>query len=322
MASRPQGPQQVFRYDRSEVNPSLLGGIPGPFDDRRLQLFIRPAEKCNFRCAYCYERFHIGRMEPEVVQAVKAFIDRRMEHFDALSVEWFGGEPLLAEPVIADVARHINSSLGSFPSLGCSGSVTTNGYLLDRGTAAALIALGVRSFQISLDGPPDVHDESRVRADGCGTFCEIWDNLLDLHDSDLSFDVILRLYFTPATAAHLHSLIDLINDAFADDSRFKVVFKAVARLGGENDHELEMFNPRAESEMVAPFRRHLLYGSQLITHGRDEPRIWYAAKPNSFVIRADRRLGKCTVASCGDPNTLGCITEDGRIVIDSDSDSR
>ncbi|WP_190047905.1 radical SAM protein [Streptomyces galilaeus] len=301
------------------MDPILFGGIPGSFDDRRLQLFIIPAGKCKFRCTYCYERCNLGHMEPEVVQAVKAFIDRRLEHLDTLSVEWFGGDPLLAKPVIMDVAQHISSSLGSVPSIGYSGSVTTNGYLLDGDTAAALIRLGVRSFQISLDGPPDVHDESRVRADGCGTFCEIWDNLLALRDSDLSFDAILRLYFTPATAARLHSLIDLVNDAFADDSRFKVIFKAVARLGGENDHKLELFSPKTEREWIAPFRHHLFYESQLITHGPDEPQIWYAAKPNSFVIRADGHFSQSTVASCDDRNTLGCITEDGLIVIDNDS---
>ncbi|WP_078917086.1 radical SAM protein [Streptomyces sp. NRRL S-813] len=316
MTGRPL--QQTSDSDVSKLDPGFVGEIAGSFNDRRLQLFILPTEKCNFRCTYCYEKFDIGRMKPATVKAVKAFIDRRIHQLDVLSVEWFGGEPLLAKPVIIDVAQHIHSSLASNSPVMYSGSMTTNGYLLDGDTATTLIRLGVRSFQISLDGPPDVHDESRVRADGSGSFSEIWRNLLTLRRSDLSFEVMLRLHFTPATAARLYSLIDLINDAFAEDSRFKVVFKAVTRLGGENDHKLELFHPQAERDAIASFQQHLRHKSQLITHGRYEPKICYAAKPNSFVIRADGRLGKCTVALYDDRNTVGHITEDGRIAIDND----
>lgn len=318
MAGRPQGPRQASHYDRPKTDSGLLGEIANSFNDRRLQLFVLPTEKCNFRCTYCYEKFDIGRMKPSIVEAVKVFIDRRIEHLDVLSVEWFGGEPLAAKPVVVDISQHIHSSLASARSVMYSGSMTTNGYMLDRDTATTLVRIGVSSFQISLDGPPEVHDESRVRADGSGTFSQIWHNLLTLRDSDLSFEVMLRLHFTPATAAHLYSLIDLINDAFADDSRFKVTFKSVNRLGGENDHKLELFNPQAKREMIASFQRRLRQKSQVITHGRPESQICYAAKPNSFVIRADGRIGKCTVALYDDRNTVGSIAEDGRILIDND----
>jgi uncharacterized protein len=296
----------------------LLGEIAGSFSDRRLQLFVLPTEKCNFRCTYCYEKFDIGRMKPATVEAVKAFISQRIPTLDVLSVEWFGGEPLLAKPVILDISEHIQLSLESAPSVVYAGSMTTNGYLLDLATATALVGLQVRSFQISLDGPPDVHDESRVRADGSGTFSEIWDNLLALRDSDLSFQVMLRLHFTPKTAARLHALIDLINEAFGEDSRFNVAFKAVTRMGGENDHQLELFSPPAERETIASFRKRLRRQSQEIWHHRKQPQICYAAKPNSFVIRADGRLAKCTVALYDDRNTVGRIDEGGRIMIDND----
>ncbi|MGW3361025.1 radical SAM protein [Streptomyces bungoensis] len=317
MTGLPQSSPQASLYDRTE-DLHFLDEVARSFNDRTLQLFILPTEKCNFRCTYCYEKFDIGRMKPAVVEAVKAFIDRRIEHLDALSVEWFGGEPLLAKPVIFDIAQHIHSSLASAPSVAYRGSMTTNGYLLDGDTATSLIGLGVRSFQISLDGPPDIHDESRVKADGSGTFSEIWHNLLTLRDSDLSFDVMLRLHFTPATAAHLYSLIDLLNHAFADDDRFRVLFKAVNRLGGENDHKVELFDPRAERETIASFQRRLRNKSQLFGNGRPESKICYAAKPNSFVIRADGRIGKCTVALYDDRNTIGRVMKNGQIAIDND----
>lgn len=127
----------------------------------------------------------------------------------------------------------------------------------------------------------------------------------------------MRLHFTPGTAPNLFSLIDLINSDFGEDSRFKVAFKAVSRLGGENDHKIELFSRPAELETMAAFQRHLRNEGQLITHNRYDPQICYAAKPNSFVIRADGRIAKCTVALYDDRNTVGHISEDGRILIDN-----
>ncbi len=212
-------------------------------------------------------------MKPPIVQAVKAFIVRRITQLDALSVEWFGGEPLLAKPVIVDIAEHIRSSLSSFPAVMYSGSLTTNGYFLDGATASALTGLGIRSFQISLDGPPDVHDQSRVRTDGSGTCSDIWHTLLTMYDSDLTFEVMLRLHFTPATASRLYELIDLINESFADDVRFKVAFKAVSRLGGENDHMLELFRPDVEQDTIAAFQGHLRRRAEPTAPDGPSPRI-------------------------------------------------
>lgn len=165
MSDQYRDQKQSPNGERPTPDPLLIAEAAAAFNDRSLQLFVLPTEKCNFRCTYCYEKFDVGRMKPSTVQAVKAFIDRRIEHLDALSVEWFGGEPLLGRPVIFDICEHIQASLANFPTVMYGGSMTTNGYLLDEGTATRLIGLGVRSFQISLDGPPDIHDQSRIRAD-------------------------------------------------------------------------------------------------------------------------------------------------------------
>jgi uncharacterized protein len=42
-----------------------------------------------------------------------------------------------------------------------------------------------------------------------------------------------------------------------------------------------------------------------------------AAKANSYVIRADGRVGKCTVALRSDNNSIGHILQDGTLEIDA-----
>ena len=47
------------------------------------------------------------------------------------------------------------------------------------------------------------------------------------------------------------------------------------------------------------------------------PEICYAARSNSLVIRADGRVGKCTVALSDTRNTIGQLLSDGSLQIDN-----
>lgn len=285
------------------------------FDDQRLQLFILPTEKCNFRCTYCYERFDVGRMSPETVRGVKALIDSRAEDLRYLSLEWFGGEPLLAKPVIYDICSHA-TSVASEAGIDYTSGMTTNGYLLDHETIETLSDLGVRSFQISLDGPADTHDTTRLRADGSGTFDRIWKNLLEIQNTNLPVRITLRLHFTPITVPTLKPLIESINNYFAGDPRFTVVFKAIRRMGGAHDDDMPIFS--SDAELNARRQLESLLDNRRQIRSLESVQICYAAKPNSLLIRADGRVGKCTVALYDDANTIGTLSEDGKLRIDNE----
>ena len=48
-----------------------------------------------------------------------------------------------------------------------------------------------------------------------------------------------------------------------------------------------------------------------------DPYVCYAAKANSYVIRADGRIGKCTVVLKSNNNYIGRILQDGTLEIDA-----
>jgi uncharacterized protein len=50
----------------------------------------------------------------------------------------------------------------------------------------------------------------------------------------------------------------------------------------------------------------------------NEPYICYAAKPNNLTIRANGRVGKCTVALDDKRNDLGFLNSEGQLVLDND----
>ncbi|GHH95752.1 radical SAM protein [Streptomyces capillispiralis] len=308
MNSSTEAPSKSAELFADELTSSLR--------DDSLHLILLPTEKCNFRCTYCYEDFSIGRMGPQVIEGVKRLIDRRIDGLRSLSVSWFGGEPLLALPVIEDISAHIIERAAAMPDLTYSADMTTNAYLLDRSTAEHLSRLGITEHQVSLDGPQSLHDRTRVQANGAGSFRRIWENLLAVRDSDLRVGVVLRVHVTPANVHSMPDFLSEVREVFLGDSRFSVLLKPVERLGGPRDGEMEVISHDRWPAVLEDLERIVSpEGSRLPLH--PTPEVCYASRPNSLMIRANGVVGKCTVALTDPNNAVGKIHPDGTVEIDN-----
>lgn len=294
----------------------------------RLQLIILPTEKCNFRCTYCYEDFSVGRMPDHVISSVKKLIYNRASTLNKLTITWFGGEPLIAVSVIEEISAYILNLCADFPNINYNASVTTNGYLLDLKMLSKLVQLGIRDYQISLDGPQEHHDRTRLRADGIGSFEEIFNNLLAARSSDIDANILLRLHITPENVNVMEEFTAEIRDRFLDDPRFSILFMPVAKLGGPNDDKFDVIYHTETRRII----RHLtlIARSQNSDTSQQEIKqmdipcapteydVCYASKPNSIVIRADGRLAKCTVGFDSPNNQIGQLAVDGTLQIKHD----
>lgn len=99
--------------------------------------------ECPFDCTYCYAAHHKGRrafMSPETADRL---VGALLKETNIESITLIGGEPL-THPGIASVASVIVGN--DIPV-----AVTTNGLLLDDDKADALLKIGVRHFEVSLD---------------------------------------------------------------------------------------------------------------------------------------------------------------------------
>lgn len=133
------------------------------YTERQMHLTIIPATGCNLRCTYCYETHRGKAMSEEVVGKLAAFVREQSRCLEHLSVTWFGGEPLLAKRAIKDLSKHfLDMSHASGFSYGAS--IITNGTLLDSATVDMLVEAAVKSVQITVDGPPEVHNSRRFYA--------------------------------------------------------------------------------------------------------------------------------------------------------------
>jgi len=142
-----------------------------------VQLVVVPGFGCNLACTYCYQApFDPARglVEPAVVDSFFAWVDRFHAHDDPPPyITLFGGEPLVDTPAHRDrVGRYLEGARAR----GIEVAVVTNGYDLAP-FVPMLQRAPVREVQVTLDGPPDVHDLRRPHARGGGTFALIVDGL-------------------------------------------------------------------------------------------------------------------------------------------------
>src|SRR6202049_434860 len=241
-----------------EHERSLEEELAASFLNESLNLILLPTEQCNFRCTYCYEDFSIGRMSSEVSEGVKRLIDRRLDGLRSLSVSWFGGETLVARYIVDDISDHIVRASASRPELHYVGDMTTNGYLLDAPAVERLAELGIRSFQISLDGPRALHDSTRLRANGKGSFDWIWGNLLAIRDGCAKVNVLLRIHLTPENVPVMPEFLTQIRDSFLRDQRFTVFLKPIESMGGLNSDTISVIPSDDRPGIIAALQAILL----------------------------------------------------------------
>ena len=286
-------------------------------------LIIMPTEKCNFRCTYCYESFERGRMSPRAAEAVSKAIKRIARTAGSFSLGFFGGEPLICHDLVRRFSSEAFEILQN-RNLPYAASISTNGALLTPARFEQLIDVGVVSYQISVDGPRDLHDTRRITIKGDGTFDRIVENLTAMAETEVPFSCVIRCNSHERDYNQLLSLFLEQELSFVrNDPRFTVDLQ---RIWESNRREIR---PQRDTSCMSQLIKHLDYytlnrhleemGINTIPYSR-MPTILgnacYAGKPNWFIIGPNLTLYKCTVAFDNEKNKVGKVTLDGTLVVD------
>lgn len=168
---------------------SVINNI-GRFSNDQYSLTIAPTLKCNFECPYCYEKgIDNPTMSDEVVEKTKILIEELSKVNNALQIAWYGGEPLLAFDIIKDLSQQaINQFEDRY-----SASIVTNGYLLTEEKVKCFEELRIRFIQITIDGPPDIHNRMRKLPNGKDTFHVILKNITTAFEINPNIQIVIRV---------------------------------------------------------------------------------------------------------------------------------
>ncbi|NLL06847.1 MAG: radical SAM protein [Clostridiaceae bacterium] len=312
---------QGFLID-SEINEQyLVRSTLEKEQDSTLGLTIMPHEDCNFRCSYCYESFENGLITPKIMRGIKLFVKKKAEreNFLRMTCSWFGGEPLLAFDEILDMSDAFIESCNE-NDIKYLSSMTTNGYLLTPERVEKLIERNVLYFQITLDGPEEIHNRSRKLVGGQGTYSTIMKNLIalkDINNKDLT--VKIRVNFSPTTIETIENWIrDEIAPEFSADKRFMITFQPIRNWGRCNKNINEYFHDQIFIGDYISYLNNacinLGFSKQDVRQSLDpHGNVCYASKSNSIVIGSDGSIYKCTVAFDNSINSIGVINVDGTL---------
>jgi uncharacterized protein len=151
---------------------SIVDGYFETIKEAPFQFMFIPSFVCNLACPYCFE----GELTKKSPQMTEEMIDAAFDSIPEIQevhensgppyITLFGGEPLLDTPFHRWAAEEI---LRRAYDRGYPATVITNGVDLDS-YVPLLKRYGCEEIQVSLDGPPAVHDQRRVFRNGRPTF--------------------------------------------------------------------------------------------------------------------------------------------------------
>lgn len=188
---------------------------------KAVNMVISPTMKCNLACIYCYQnrdKFNkyplmSQEIQDELVSFVRTLILENTEDIESLKVLWYGGEPLMAFPILCDLTRKFMEVCEEY-GIEYIADMVTNGTLVPP-RIEEFSTLQLRKFQITLDGDPSTHNTKRVYKNGEGTFDQILEGIKALIDH--GYLVSLRINIDETVEKNIDALLDVLEDTHLKD---------------------------------------------------------------------------------------------------------
>lgn len=178
----------------------------GRFSTDYFGLTIAPTLECNFKCEYCFERPRRETMSAEVENAILKLVEERMISAKGFSAVWFGGEPVLGIETISRLNTAFKKLCKKYNVVFSPQQIITNGYLLTKENAKRLTELNITSAQITIDGPPEIHDSRRKLRSGEGTFDRI---IANIRESMEIINIVVRINVDEENCKDIDRLFDI-----------------------------------------------------------------------------------------------------------------
>lgn len=253
-------------------------------------LSIAPTMKCNFVCPYCYEKGrNLHSMSREVIDAIKKYVDQLKENTKYLGITWYGGEPLLALDIIDELSEHMINLFGE----NYSASMVTNGYNLTDKVVLKLEKLKVNNIQVTIDGPPDIHNKMRKLPSGKDTFFVILNNIGRALLLYPQLRITIRVNTDKTNIQRTDEIIDYLleNDLL---SKVGLYLAPIDNINGTCNVEKNCFtNSEFATEQIKFMKRNIKYSEMFVNIPNTNPYICGAVATNSYVIDPLGDVYKC-----------------------------
>lgn len=287
----------------------------GRFRTDRFTFVIMPTFRCNFRCSYCYETPKKTKMAEGVKEGFLKFINEHAKYWKYLFIAWFGGEPLLEFETIKEISSELIEICKKF-KCNYAASISTNGYLLSKKVIKDLVNnLQIKNFQITVDGPAEIHNKRRPLISGVGTYDRILLNLLNLANFD-NVEILLRTNVDETNINYIPQFLDTLPDKLK--KRVKINFQRVFHSSESSPSIKVCSTERIDPKLIIELSKTAIKkGCRIYQKFCQGLRTGFCGTDNYnyLVIGPDGLLYKCTVA-LNSSESIGSISNDGKLNIE------
>lgn len=204
----------VQRIKSRQVTP-----ITSTFLDHPNHFTILTTTTCNARCFYCYEKDyqHKRLMSSEVMEDVAKYIIDYADKKDVVTLDWFGGEPLVNQKAIDTITSRVASAGMEYVS-----TMISNGYLFNEELIDKAIGFWkLKTIQITLDGPEQSYNSIKNYIyKNTNPYQIVKDNIRILLNKGV--DVSIRMNCGPYNFEEIKALVLELNKDFKGYNNFNM----------------------------------------------------------------------------------------------------
>jgi len=270
---------------------------------------------CNFNCFYCFESHTGGYLDDIVSQKIISMIDRIPKSAKKISVDWYGGEPLLS----FDKLRFLNDKFIEICRANgiqyCT-SITTNGYLLTPLVIEYLKTIPLSHLQITLDGPAETHNVSRPLKNGDPTFDIILNNIKIAVEQGI--EVMIRVNITKLNINLISKLYDAIEKQGLKN-KVQIMLRSVVS-SAVNPCKEHCLSENVSADKTADIYKQVAEDGWVVFPNVDNMQCMgfcHAEYPNRYIIDIQGNLYRC--GELFNPEeAIGEISNDGRLCLNQD----
>lgn len=287
-----------------------------PLLSRRLQkVTLQLTQNCNFRCAYCHytsndgsQRTHSNkRMSAEVAKAAILYLRDHSIDTPSVYIGFYGGEPLLEFPLLKEVVAFCEEQMKGKK---VHYTITSNGILL---TDEIIEFLSAHKFDlmISLDGPRDIHNRSRVFNGGKGSFDTVIERLHHIYEKypDYFKTVSINMVLNPSDD------FDEIDSLFSEYRFLKKIQVSSTLIDDIGASEKNVFKEcYVEKENYHAFLKYLSLAERFPSKKCTSVLMNYAGGVRKNLDEIAERPAFLDVCAPGGP----CVPGEGRLMVTVD----
>jgi uncharacterized protein len=248
---------------------------------------------CNFRCVYCYASAGMRHehFKPEVARAaIRLAVGNAITQGKPVTNLAFhgGGEPTTALSFIKQCVAYAREMAAG--QVEVWPSIVTNGYL--NGRQIEWLAQNMHSIQVSLDGPPAIHNEQRPLANGRATFDRVCHTIQQLEQAGVP-NLIIKATISSRHVQDMPAIAEFFCKTFTT-RRFH-------------------FGPLMEAGRSLETGYHEPTATEYVAYAEESQQVARSYGREIVVSLAQNTFPKLRLAFCGftDPNFA--VTVEGRV---------